>query len=207
MKYIRIMICLIFAAMMAEAQKSVAEFNAEYSGEEYDFTVYENEKNGDSWYDGGQRVIVTASSALADRVKNKYAASNAHDSKLDTAWVEGKKDYGIGESITFTFDRKSLDKDEYTVRGFSMANGYVKTKKLWGDNSRIKKMKVFADGKAVAIVKLADVYGFQIVRIPEISLSRKRDTAIRLEILEIYPGSRFNDTSLSEVEFFGGGIY
>ena len=148
-----------------------------------------------------------AGSSLADRIKNKYAASNAHDFRLDTAWVEGRKDYGIGEGITFTFEAKSIGHDNYTVRGFRIANGYVKSRELWADNSRIKTLKLYADNKPFAVVKLSDVYGFQAVNFPDVKLSRKKSTAIKLEIVEVYPGRKFQDTSIAEINFFGSGIY
>jgi len=207
MKYLQTFLFVILAVITADAQKTLPELKAEFSGEEYNFKQIQEEQDGDSWYDGGQKVIVSASSTLAGDGKNSYIAANAHDSRTDTAWVEGKKDYGIGQSITFTFDRKSLEHDRFTVRGFSIANGYIKNKKLWGENSRIKTLKIYVDGKAAALVKLNDVYGFQSVNFSEIKLSRKKNVSIKFEIVEVYPGSRFADTSISEVRFFGGGIY
>ena len=68
-------------------------------------------------------------------------------------------------------------------------------------------MKLFIDGKPVAIIKLNDIYEFQMVDFREIKLNRKKNTQIKLEILEVYPGSKFQDTAISELEFYGGGIY
>jgi len=203
--YLAVFICLSVFAL--SAQKTLPEIEAEYDGSEYNFEEYSNELQGDSWYDGGQKVAVKAGSSLADRIKNKYAASNAHDFRLDTAWVEGRKDYGIGEGITFTFEAKSIGHDNYTVRGFRIANGYVKSRELWADNSRIKTLKLYADNKPFAVVKLSDVYGFQAVNFPDVKLSRKKSTAIKLEIVEVYPGRKFQDTSIAEINFFGSGIY
>lgn len=198
---------LISSVFASFAQGALPELISEFDGNEYNFEEYSNEIQGDSWYDGGQKVNVKASSTLADRTKNKYAGTNVHDFKLDTAWVEGKKGYGIGESLSFTFEAKSLTNDNFTVRGFRIANGYVKNRQLWMDNSRVKTLKIYADNKPFAIIKLQDVYGFQSVNFSEIKLSKKKNTIIKLEIVEIYPGKKFQDTSISEINFFGGGIY
>ncbi len=203
--YLAVFIFLSITAL--SAQKTLPELAAENDGSEYIFEEYRNEIQGDSWYDGGQKVTVKAGSSLADKIRNKYAASNVHDFKLETAWVEGKKDHGIGESIIFTFEAKSLEHDKYTVSGFRIANGYVKTRDLWADNSRIKTLKLYADNKPFAIIKLSDVYGFQTVNFPDVKLSRKKSTTIKLEIAEVYPGRKFQDTSIAEINFFGSGIY
>jgi len=205
MRYLQIFLFLLFAVITAEAERVLPEIKSEYYGEEYNFT--EEEPGGDSWYDGGQQVVVSASSVLPASGKNSYNAANAHDSKMDTAWVEGKQDYGIGESVTFTFDGKSLEHDRFTINGFSIANGYVKSKKLWGENTRIKTLKIYVDGKELALAQLRDVYGLQVIKFKEIKLLRKNKVSIKLEIVEVYPGSKFADTSISEVIFFGTGIY
>src|SRR5689334_11638913 len=49
---------------------------------------------------------VTASSSHEGEGLNKYAVSNLEDFDIDTAWIEGKPDYGIGELISFHFSKE-----------------------------------------------------------------------------------------------------
>ena len=42
---------------------------------------------------------ITTSSTLSSQGNNNYGAENLEDGKKETAWVEGKQGYGIGEKI------------------------------------------------------------------------------------------------------------
>lgn len=173
----------------------------------YNIPEYNERLGGDSWYDAGQQIAVAASSTLKSDGRNTYDPKNAHDFNLETAWVEGKNDQGIGESIAFIFSKNFDVHADLGVTGFRIANGYVKTKKLWEANSRVKKLKLYVNRKPYAVITLDDFYGFQTVRFNEIKLSRDIDTTFRFEILEVYPGKKYTDTSISQIEFLGTGIY
>ncbi len=85
-------------------------------------------KSGDS---------VWASSVLTDTLKGKkvdYPPENLFDNDLSTAWVEGVKNYGRGESVLIMTNK--------TVSSFSMVNGFAKSDRLYSRNSRVKEFKV-----------------------------------------------------------------
>lgn len=203
----KIIIFLMLAILIPAVQAALQEITAENAEPGYNIPEYNERLGGDSWYDAGQQVTVTASSTLKSDGKNTYDAKNAHDFNLETAWVEGKKDQGAGESITFIFGKNFDVHANLAVTGFRIANGYVKTKKLWEANSRVKKMKMYVNGKPYAVINLNDHYGFQRVRFNAVKLSRETGTELKFEIMEVYPGNKYTDTSISQVEFSGTGIY
>ena len=47
--------------------------------------------------------FTTASSSLKSRHDNTYGEKNIGDLSYRTAWVEGVKGYGIGETVAFKF--------------------------------------------------------------------------------------------------------
>ncbi|WP_010244995.1 NADase-type glycan-binding domain-containing protein [Acetivibrio cellulolyticus] len=161
---------------------------------------------------------VSASTSLVG-----YNVVNLTDGKLDTAWGEGAPDWGMGQSIEFELDNVSLNM-------IGIANGYRKNQYVYYANNRVKKLKVEVETvikntdtgelkegtKLEKIVNLDDKTYYKSnylesvdlifhhndledVKDNEIRLARK----IRLEILDVYRGNKYNDTCISEVLIWG----
>ena len=91
---------------------------------------------GNDWTDEGYNIIyyindpeynfTTASSALNMQGKNSYNASNISDLSYKTAWIEGVKGYGIGETVAFKFPP-----GHPRITKVIIANGYIKDKNTW----------------------------------------------------------------------------
>ncbi len=157
---------------------------------------------------------ITSSSFLNNNPS--YKAENLYDNSFKTAWVEGVKDYGIGEFFEYYVNNyKYFKEDEFTeefdsfiptIHEIHLFNGYVKSEKTFKENSRIKKLKMYVDGKPWVILELADTTSQQIFEIPEINYLKfknrkdyKDDLILRFEILEVYKGSKYQDTCLTEL--------
>jgi hypothetical protein len=132
-----------------------------------------------------------ASSALAAQGLANYSASNLNDWDPRTAWVEGKSDYGIGE-----YFEVDLPLGGY---GIGIFNGYQKSQEAWKNNSRVKKFKVYGDGKLLCFVVLKDLMGYQEFSIP----SDVNYSVYRFEIAEVYPGAKWKDVAISEIANMG----
>lgn len=202
MKYIFML--LLFATTFLCGQERISSV---CDSEEFDNEMYKNERSGDSWYDAGQKFTYNATSTLKAQGQNSYSANNIDDSNLNTAWVEGKPDYGIGEKVKVTIQPNIKEKYSLKLSGFRIANGYVKDKKTWQANSRVKALKMYINGKLKAIIELKDCYGFQNVSFNEVVIPKKSGITVELEIVDVYKGSKFQDTAISEIQFYGTGIY
>ncbi len=155
---------------------------------------------GCSWYCGGGPYKILASSEL-DSIK--YKADNVHDFNLFTGWVEGKSDYGIGEYIEFFFKPNSP-----RVNKIIFYNGYFKNKNLWESNSRIKKAKLYICGKQYAILEFQDINAPQSFSIAPInSKTENQDLILKIEILEVYKGSKYSNVIISEINFDGFDVH
>lgn len=150
-----------------------------------------------SWYCLGGGDSVTASSQLASQGKNNYDPENAHDLDYQTAWVEGAAGNGAGEYLVYHFKGFTNPIDEIIV-----VNGYVKSQAAWENNARVKKLKVYVDNQPVAILELEDKraeQGFKVKRIhPD-----KEEWTMRFEILEVYPGKKYEDAVITDIYFDG----
>jgi hypothetical protein len=144
-----------------------------------------------------QGVSVTTSSELPAQSTFQYKGTNLLDASNKTAWSEGVKGAGIGEWVEFTIIDRFIIGESYQV-----LNGYTKDKNSWTNNGRVKKLKCFVNGKAVAHIFLQDNMNFQSftispVWIKQLSTFEKGDK-IRFVIEEVYKGLKYNDTLLSQ---------
>lgn len=167
-------------------------------------------EGGCSWYCGGGPKEVTASSHLKSQGAIDYIPQNAHDLNYKNVWAEGVAGYGIGEYLSYTFDGNAPRITEIIV-----ANGYVKSKAAWEDNSRVKKLKVYLDDKPFAILNLQDIRGAQTFKFKPIgnsdrnlnALKSKSDWTLKFEIMDVYKGLKYDDVVISELYFNGIDVH
>ncbi|MEO0559627.1 MAG: hypothetical protein AAF170_15745 [Bacteroidota bacterium] len=141
----------------------------------------------------------TASSTLPASGTNTYTTENLSDGTATTAWVEGVSGTGIGERLRFVI--LSVDTEApIPFWGIDLVNGYAKSADLWEKNARVKTFRLWVDGEAHHTLELADVmrpqsFGFD--------LEVRSGSLVELEIREVYPGSRYADTAISELVLHG----
>ncbi len=155
---------------------------------------------------------ISATSQL--RSKNKtYIADKAIDHNIKTAWVEGKKNNGIGEKITVNITPSiaggKID-GAYLVDKIGIVNGYPKSKSTYLNNNRVKKLKltyhaniaeddnsdpITIKGKKEYIFNLIDSHQIQYLKFDKPVLMSN----FTFEILEIYKGRKYKDTCIAEV--------
>lgn len=140
---------------------------------------------------------VVASSYLSSQGSASYRASNIKDWNHETAWVEGVSGYGVGQWIEF----QDISADG-TITAINILNGYVKNDKAWSENARVKRLKVYYNGRPFCILELQNSRSLQCFVIDNLldgytSYINK----LRFEILEVYPGTKYQDTVISEIYF------
>lgn len=131
------------------------------------------------------------SSSLYDE-KQKHPIANIFDNNISTAWVEGKPGDGIGEWIKIGFE------PDFELNQINIVNGYAKSKTIYEANNRLKKVKItFPDGKSEEYLLKDNVLDYQVLK-----LSKPVTTnSIKITIMEIYKGTKYNDTCISEIKF------
>jgi len=132
--------------------------------------------------------VVSASSTLKDQGGKTYGVNNLADDNPMTAWVEGKPGYGIGESFTVKAPRVN-----------SIFNGYQATPAAWKNNSRVKKFKVYANGKPLCFLLLKDEMGEQVFDLP-VSSTDEKDITFKFEIADVYKGLKWDDVAISHID-------
>ncbi len=178
-------------------------------------SMWEVDGGGCSWYCGAGNYAVTTSSELSSNGNIDYKTKNLADFSYQTAWVEGKKGYGIGETINFSFSPVHP-----RVTTILFANGYIKSKKAWKDNSRVHKLKMSVNNEPYAIIELQDIYAEQIITLEKPlgndrklgeDVYQKYENApnwdIKFEILSVYEGDKYDDTAITEIYFDGLDVH
>lgn len=170
--------------------------------------IYDIVGQGCSFYCGCEIGTQRASSTLKPQGKQNYKASNAHDLSYYTAWVEGVPGDGVGEWIEYT-----LPAENPRITQICIANGIVRTKKAWTENSRVEALEVSVNGKKHCMLYLKDVYAEQWFDVPTIGyddrdhLEGKAPLVIRFKICSVYPGTKYKDTGISEIYFDGLDVH
>jgi hypothetical protein len=135
---------------------------------------------------------VEATSYLADDAADCSPAS-AIDGDLSTAWVEGVDGPGIGESLTLTFDTTT------PFYGIYLLPGYFATPELWEANNRIKKVQLTLSDGTSFTEEFEDIKQPMYIDTDRILGGFPQIEWFRLTILEVYPGTRWDDTAISEI--------
>lgn len=157
---------------------------------------------------------VTASSELATIGKNNYYVDQLGDLNLETAWIEGIEGNGTGEKITVTFvfpeDHTKYSTAYQFFGQINIFNGYCKSLKHWQENGRIKTLKVFYNTTEICLIELVDTWHLQEVSIASYFKNNYFQQYLRasheivkgdqltFEIMDVYPGTKYDHIALSE---------
>ena len=134
---------------------------------------------------------VTTTSALTEK-NIAYSASNIVNYHNLVPWVEANRNDGVGEKITY------IPKYNLQLPGITLiiSNGFVDYKRphLYENNNRIKKIRVTNKGYNEFVdLEIDDTPNYQGFYLD----FKNTSTNIEIEIIEIYKGTRYNDTSIN----------
>jgi hypothetical protein len=152
---------------------------------------------------------VSASSQLENNSK-RYQPNNVSDNNKSTAWVEGKKNAGIGEylniDITPYFAGGKLE-GSYLVKKIGIINGYTKSDDTYKNNNRVKKIELGVTAFTVDEVQQVDnVAVFELKDHQEIQFFELnkpiKASILKFTIRDIYKGDKYDDTCISEIKIY-----
>ncbi len=141
--------------------------------------------------------ILPVSAANASSTISQEGISNdatlLFDGRGDTSWQEGIQDgFGIGETVSFRFDRA------YAVKYMSFQLGNWKSEEYFAGNAKPKKLTVYI-GDFAGQVEFSEEKTVQWVAFSQ----DVSGDSMRLQIDDIYPGTKWEDTCISEVTVYG----
>ncbi len=121
---------------------------------------------------------------------------NLVDGDYTTVWAEGVSGFGEYEVITF-YNHKYAPN---SIQEIHIVNGYnAEGNEMYYKNSRVKDIKIEFENGTILYETLKDTNDIQVIRLNEaVSTSEVKTT-----ILSVYPGTKYEDTCLSEITFYG----
>lgn len=137
-------------------------------------------------------VISANATSTISQTKTNNNAMLLFDKKDDTTWQEGVPGYGINEAVSFSFD------SHYKVKYIAFKLGNWKNDKYYYGNAKPKTMTlVFGDYTGQVTFT-----GERKIEWVEVDPSVNADS-MRLEINDVYPGTNWEDTCITEVTVYG----
>ncbi|MCK4515561.1 MAG: ankyrin repeat domain-containing protein [Spirochaetaceae bacterium] len=151
-----------------------------------------------------------ASSVLEDSgIPDRYSADKAVDDTLSTSWVEGVEGPGVGEQLAFLISRETSVIEIFP--GYGDERYFIPNNRLRRANLTIYVFVAGVTEKAVvfsveqllhAELEFDDrpaIQEFE-VELPEIDVLPQFGTVFAvIEIVDVYPGTRWDDTCIAEV--------
>ncbi len=124
-----------------------------------------------------------------------------NDSDASTAWIDPNP--APGTRLAFQFPKKLPKEMNGTTPfyGFDIANGFTKSPEVFKTYSRVKKAKLFFNGKPMATVTFADSRRWQHVNFDDL-FPHQGDT-FSMEISEVYPGSKSSCVAITQLVLQG----
>lgn len=120
-----------------------------------------------------------------------YSVKNVFDQNYKTCWVEGAEDDGLGQSITVHF------KNKVKINQLFIVNGISKTNELYLKNNRLKQAILTFDDGSQEIINVNDIYNQK----QELSFTARETKSVTIAIKEVYRGSKYQDTCISELGY------
>lgn len=118
------------------------------------------------------------------------------DNDASTAWIDPNPT--IGTKLQFQFPAKlPPELNGIPFYGFDFASGVVRPVEAFKNYARIKKAKLFYNGKALYYVVFADTYRWQHVNFADVMANQ--GDKMTLEILEVYPGTKSPNAAVTEI--------
>ncbi len=159
-----------------------------------------------------------------------YSAKRAFDDDIATAWVEGVEGDGIDEYIIFNLsylqesDNFIKEKNKHIEVELTIINGVAKNRKIWEENNRVKKalLEVYEAGVSIRQIDPYIISKQEPILNKTFTIDMKDDikpqkyllrfrpiqslesgTFVcigKLIIKEVYPGTKYKDTGISEIQ-------
>jgi hypothetical protein len=173
----------------------------------------------------------SATSTLPQIKDIKYGPENLRNFSSDeieggsreNVWCEGVKGHGIGERVNMSIKLNAPFENQADVICFPalmIVNGHAKNNTTWKNNSRVKTLRLYVGGEPWCDLQLKDTIKPQIftfsdgekiypaksgrkISYPDIDKNSfsTYQTDFSFEILEVYPGAKYDDTCITGIAF------
>lgn len=189
MKYLHIISLLGFLFFSACGSEVNTEFETG-SGEEISVEEVKAEAEEKIYDFSRESTTLSGSSELEDDSGYgfAYSASNIFDIDYSTAWCPSGEE---NHELTINFS------EPLELGTVGIVGGFARDEKIYFQNNRLKTLEVFYDEESVGDLSFEDEYEMQFFDMPKGEVR-----VLRLRVKDVYPGSKYDDTCIAEVDFW-----
>lgn len=139
-------------------------------------------------------VQYASATSVVDQQGHDNSADMVLDGRDETSWQEGVDGMGIGEGLTFEFDR------EYKLKYISFKLGNWRTVDYYQQNNRPKTLEIITDNSVSTVTFPNSQEEYWVEFSEECPTSE-----IQIVIRDAYQGtsSKWNDTCIAGIEMYG----
>jgi len=138
-------------------------------------------------------LVASGSSELSDNSGYGFAydAENVFDMDFSTAWCPKASD--VPAELTIDLP------DNVTLGNVGIVGGFGRDESIYMQNNRLKTVEVWYDDQPEALEEFnfEDEYEMQFFEMPN-----EPGKKVTFKIMDVYPGSKYDDTCIAEVDFF-----
>lgn len=131
------------------------------------------------------------------------AVKALNDENADTAWIAPAGTSGVGAKLKLIFPKKLIPEmeGETPFYGLDLINGVGQSEEQWNAHGRVKKVRLYYNGKPFRDVLFADSRRWQRLTFPDFMV--RSGDSMTLEILETYPGPKGAGAAITEIVLQG----
>lgn len=147
----------------------------------------------ESYLDGAEQIAISYTDQSTYKVtrKGEYPAANCVDGDVDTCWQDGEEGYAEGAILKFAFPETKR------VRYIRIRNGRAISEQKYYENGRAQNISILINGESYPVM-LEDVNAYELIELSGEVYAYE----VGIQIDSVYAGSKFEDTCMSEVEFY-----
>lgn len=133
---------------------------------------------------------------------DNFEAKNMFDGNMKTCWLTAWD--GKNEVIEIVIDiEENAEVPSAEIRSIYFANGWRKDMQTWKNYSRLKKVSMSINEKPYAEITFENTYKMQGIDIDKLKIEKSRRYRIRLRVLELYKGDKFDQLAISDIQLNG----
>ncbi|MCR5613329.1 NADase-type glycan-binding domain-containing protein [Treponema sp.] len=130
---------------------------------------------------------------LIEKKLFEYSIDKMLDSNPETSFVENSED----DNISFIIDIN----DSINIKGFKIINGFAKSENLYKANNQVKVISIYAQTLQDVEPVFIGTWSLKQTRdLQFIELDIENCCYLEIKSTEIYPGTKYNDTSIAEFD-------
>lgn len=188
--------CTGYASTQLTASSTLADDDDRYSVEHLISLSRE-----DVWAEGAE------GDGIGEYIIYETCADWLHDSGMELWDILGWRNPDINGYPT---DSNGYPYDGY-IRYFEVCvvNGYAKSERNWEENGRVKTLLMYVENRPYAYLELEDTLKPQYFTLSQgdILVTDGGEIGFRFEIVDVYPGSKYEDTCLTGLALEFSGRY